>query len=367
MPERAFDLAAARLRNQRLVGEGFADPAGVVRWLGAVQAQDYHGAKWALAQRTRGVDAFDNAAFDRAFDDGAILRTHVMRPTWHFVHPADLRWLLALTAPRVHAVNAGYYRKMELDDATMRRGLALVEAALADGRPRTRQELAAALEAGGVAASGMRLAYLVMHAELEGLVCSGPLRGRQFTYALLEARVPPAPAVSRDEALATLTRRYFTSHGPATPHDFSWWSGLTLADARRGLEIAGSDVEPVVLHGKTYWRGAPAEPAAVEAPVVHLLPNYDEHVVAYRDHGPSCDPAALAVLHMRGNGGLDAHLVALNGLVVGGWRRTVQASRVAVRLDLLVAFGEAERAALERAVAAYGRFMGLPVVVEGAG
>ena len=207
-----------------------------MRWLGAVQAQDYHGAKWALALRTRGVDS---AALDRAFDAGAFLRTHVMRPTWHFVAPEDLRWLLALTGPRVHAVNAHPYRAFELDAPLFRRAHALLTRALRGGRSLTRLELATALEAGGIAARGQRLAYIVMHAEIDALVCSGPMRGKQHTYMLLEERVPPAPALARDEALATLARRYFTSHGPATAHDFAWWSGLTVADAREGVALAG--------------------------------------------------------------------------------------------------------------------------------
>lgn len=356
-----MDIATSRLHNQRLVGAKLDGAADVVRWLGAVQAQDYHGAKWALAQRMRGTD---NAALDRAFDEGAILRTHVMRPTWHFVAPQDLRWLLALTAPRVHTVNASSYRKLELDDATIRRGHALLAEALQGGHYLTRQELAGVLETGGIQARSQRLAYLVMHAELDGLICSGPLRGKQFTYALLDERVPPARALPHDEALAELTRRYFASHGPATAHDFAWWSGLTVAGAREGLNLIGADIERATVGGKTYWTAAPTTPAEVEDPTVHLLPNYDEHVVAYRDHGPSCDPAALSTLRTRNNGALDAHFIAVNGVVVGGWRRSVKRARVVITMNLPVIFSEPERTALKRAAADYGRFLGTPVVLE---
>jgi len=360
-----MNIATHRLYNQRLVGPPLAEPVDAVRWLGAVQAQDYPGATWALAQRTDGID---KAAVDRAFNEGAFLRTHVMRPTWHFVAPEDLRWLLALTGPRVHAVNAYYYRKLELDDATLRRGHGLLAGALQGGRHRTRQELAGVLEAGGIPAQGQRLAYLVMHAELDGLLCSGPRRGNQFTYALLDERVPPVPARTHDEALAMLIRRYFASHGPATVHDFAWWSGLRVSDAKRGLALVRSHVEHMTLNGKTYWMASPA-PASVELaePTVHLLPNYDEHVVAYKDHGPSCHPAAMRALHTRGGEGLDAHLIALNGLVVGGWRRVLQTQRVVARTDLLIAFRASERKALHRAAEDYSRFMGLPVALEGAG
>src|SRR5690606_12086020 len=157
-------------------------------------------------------------------------------------------------------------------------------------------------------------------AELEALVCSGPRRGKQFTYALLDERVAPAPALPPGEALARLTRRYFTSQGPATEADYRWGSGLTAADALAGIEAVQRDLVSEVLDGKTYWRAASAAPAALDAPALHLLPNYDEHIVAYRDHGPSLDPRAPHALAGWGTA-LTAHQVVRDGLVVGGWPR----------------------------------------------
>jgi hypothetical protein len=355
-------IATHRLRNQRLIGPLFDTPQAVMRWLGAVQAQDYHSAKWALALRIRDADA---AALDGAFNKGEFLRIHVMRPTWHFVAPEDIRWLLALTGPRVHAANTYYYRKLELDEDTFRRSHTILAETLEGSHFLTRPELARALEAGGIVASGQRLAYLMMHAELDVLVCSGPLRGKQHTYALLDERVPPAPSLARDEALTELTRRYFISHGPATVHDFAWWSGLTVSDVRTGLDLIGSEVEQMALDGKTYWTGAPVRTTEAVEPVVHLLPNYDEHVVAYKDHGPSLDPAARDALRSRTDGPLDAHLVTRAGLVVGGWRRTLEKGVVVVKADLLVVLRHKEQAALEQAAEGYGRFIRLPVVLRG--
>ena len=353
-------LAAQRLHHQRLLGPPLPTPADVVGWLGAVQSQDYHGAKWGLAQRTAGAT---DADLDRLFDGGAILRLHAMRPTWHFVLPEDVRWLQALTAPRVHAMNGSMYRKLALDEATLKRGHALMARALEGGAYRTRAELADALEAGGIPARGQRLAYLVMHAELDALVVSGPRRGKQFTYALLDERVAPAPALPRDEALALLTRRYFASHGPATVADYRWWSGLTAADARTGIEAVEGELSRVEMDGKMYWTPTSGPSVSLDAPALHLLPNYDEHVVAYRDHGPSLDPQAPGALAGWGTA-LTAHLVVRDGLVVGGWRRTVEKRNVTVTTDLLAPLDEAERAALEAAANAYGRFLGLPVRVE---
>jgi hypothetical protein len=190
-----LDIAHQRLLNQHIARAPFKQPSDVVNWLVAVQAQDYFGAKWALGLRLQ--DTHD-ADIDRAFNAGTILRTHVMRPTWHFVTPADIRWLLALTAPRVHAVNAARYRQLELDSATLKRGHKALIKALQGGQHLTREELSNALEKAGVApAQGQRLAYIVMHAELDGLICSGPRRGKQFTMLCSKNEFRPAYTATR--------------------------------------------------------------------------------------------------------------------------------------------------------------------------
>src|SRR5947207_2505805 len=228
-----LDVCRHRLASQHLVKQTLETASEVVRLFGAVQAQDYSGAKWGIGQRTIGAN---DATIEKQFSDGAILRTHVLRPTWHFVVPADIRWMLALTAPRVKAAMAHYDRKLELDSPVLRRSQKVLTKALTGGKELTRTELAQALTKSGVRADGtQRLAHLVMHAELDGLICSGARRGKQFTYALLEERVAPAKKLSRDEALVELAHRYFTTRGPATPDDFAWWSGLTRTDAKRAV------------------------------------------------------------------------------------------------------------------------------------
>ena len=355
-----MNIAEQRLVNQRLVGEPFARPEAAVRWLGAVQAQDYNGAKWALALRTRGADS---PSIDHAFNAGAFLRTHVMRPTWHFVAPEDLGWLLALTGARVHATNAHMYRTLELTGQVCRRANALIAAAL-QGRYATRPELATILEANGIPARGQRLAYVMMQAELEGLVCSGPMRGKQHTYALLEERVSAGAPLARDAALALLATRYFRSHGPAMVRDFAWWSGLKISDATAAVEMVRSDLECAKVDGKAYWSGGTAGAVDTREPVIHLLPNYDEHVVAYRNHSPSLDAAAVDALRTRTDRPLDAHLVARNGLIIGGWKRTLDRKAAVAQVISLVKLKPRERAALKFAVQEYGVFLGLPISVE---
>src|SRR5258708_18431984 len=232
----SLDVSALRLRNEHLTGAPLARPEDVVRWLGDVQAQDFAGAKWALAQRAR---TKTDASIEEAFAGGRIVRTHVMRRTWHFVVPDDVRWMQALTAPRVRAAMAYYDRKLQLDARTFGRSQAVLARTLEGGQHRTREELGRALADAGIPASGQRLGHLMMRAELDAVICSGPRRGKQFTYALLDDRCPKAatPVLSRDEALAELTSRYFRSHGPASLRDFAWWSGLTVADVKKGVAL----------------------------------------------------------------------------------------------------------------------------------
>ena len=354
-----MNIARQRLSNQRLIDRPFTTAADVVRWFGAVQSQDFPNAKWALGLRMRTAT---NEQVDDAFNRGEFLRTHALRPTWHFIAADDLRWILKLTAPRVQAANAGVYRRYELDDAVFKAARRIITKILAGKQSLTRTEIAQHLTANGMNAIGQRATFIVMHAELSGLICSGPIRNKQHTYMLLDERAPRGEAFEGDAATAELARRYYRSHGPATVHDFAWWSGFTVGQARRAVEMVERELTNVVSDGKTYYfREAVA--ARVRSPVVHLLPNYDEHVVAYRDHGPSLDPRTPDALTGWGNG-LTSHVISLNGLVVGGWRRTLDKTGVAMRLSVGVRLKPGERAELARAAARYGRFVGLPVVLS---
>jgi hypothetical protein len=213
--------------------------------------------------------------------------------------------------------------------------------------------------AGIAAGDSLRYGHLIMHAELEGLICSGPRQGKQFTYALLEERVPPTRPLTRDEALAALTRRYFTSHGPATIPDFVWWSGLTGADARTGLALVGDALAQAQIAGRTQWFPPSAPPAPAPAPVAYLLPNYDEYIVAYADRSALHDPAAHD-LDPRGNI-LFSHTIVVDGRVVGAWKRTLRRDAVVLDTTLLAPLSPAATEAVAAAAARYGAFLGLPV------
>jgi hypothetical protein len=277
-----LDIVRQRLLNQHLSRPRFSKPEELVAWLGAVQAQDFAGAKWSLGLRLKGVS---DADIERDFSNGKILRTHLLRPTWHFVARADIRWLLALTAPRVHQANAYMYRKLGMDSAVFERSNDALVKALAGGRQLTREELRVDLDRAGVAANGeFRMSYLLMRAELDGVVCSGGRRGKQFTYALLDDRAPRVKMPARDEALAELGLRYFRSRGPATIHDLAKWAGLTIAEARRGLEAVKSGLHNEVIGGQSLWFSAPVQQAKRTTPAAYLLSIYDELISSYKDH-----------------------------------------------------------------------------------
>jgi hypothetical protein len=348
-----------RLHNQCIARAAHRQVADLVAWLGAVQAQEFGHAKWALGLRLPSTST--DAAVEQAFADGLILRTHVMRPTWHFVASPDIRWMLELTAPRVHKTLSHYRRRLGLDDRLCTRATALFERVLDE--PLTRVELGAHLARAGMSTTGIPLAMLTIYAELEGVICSGPRRGKHQTYARLPDRAPDARRLPRDEALAELTRRYFQSHGPATIRDFVWWSGLTTPDTKRGLEIIGA--QPHAVDGCTYWHveGGARRAGAGAGASLHLLPIYDEYLVSYRDrvpvpHGPATVPSGA-----RGSV-LFQHAMVIAGQVAGTWRTGQAGSAASIRVIPLRKLARAERDQLETTVTRYGRFLGRPVSVS---
>ena len=338
-------IVPERLHNQKLSSPGCKQAVDVVRWLGAVQAQDFPAAKWALALRMR---AATDATIEQAYNEGQILRTHLMRPTWHFVAPDDIRWLLELTAPRVNAKAGPYYRKYELDTAVFKRTNKVLTKALQGGKHLTRAELRTVLNKSGVAADDLvRLAHIMLRAELDGVVCSGPRKGKQFTYALIDERVAAAKTLKRDEALAKLTKRYFTSHGPATLQDFVWWSGLTVSDARRGVELIERDLRNELLNDKAYW--LPSAKPSTSLYSAHLLPAYDEYSVAYK--------------HREAVVGLGPTVI-VDGKAAGTWKSSTDKQSVTVTVTPSRALKKSETLAIVKAAERYAAFIGLPAHVH---
>jgi hypothetical protein len=350
-----MDIIAARLRNQHLAGNTLKTAQEVVAQLGAVQSQEYAAAKWALAQR---LGPTTNAQLDEFFNSGQILRTHVMRPTWHFVTPEDILWMLELTAPRISQAMAYYNRKLELDRALFDRSNQIIGTALAGGNFLTRLELERVLKTKGVSASGQRLGHIMMQAELDGVICSGPLKGKQFTYALLSERAPHAKRLGKEESLALLAQRYFKSHGPATTKDFAWWSGLTNVDAKLGVQLA-RNLASEIINGHEYWFGQDTKEATY-IPQLTLLSVYDEYVIAYSDYTPVFPPHAQSLVKLLGNAWLN-YVVVKDGHVIGSFRRQAKPKELHLEFRLVVPVSKADKALIIGAAEQYAAFFGLPL------
>ncbi|HLA14946.1 MAG TPA: winged helix DNA-binding domain-containing protein [Gemmatimonadaceae bacterium] len=354
-------IAARRLANQHLIGPRLATPLEVVRKLGAVQSQDYAGGKWGIGQRTR---SSTDADVESALTAGTIVRTHVLRPTWHFVAAEDIRWMLELTGPRVRARMAPYDRHLELDEKVFARCAAAITSALDREKELTRGEIRAVLDRARIGTTGtQRLAHIMMRAELDGVVCSGVRKGKQSTYALLEDRLPPARVMNPDESLAELARRYFSTRGPATVQDFAWWSGLTASESRRGIEAVRSDFDNRVVEGKTYWFTGSAPARRLVGNAAHLLPNYDEFFIGLKDRSAMAGLVKAPVMGVWGGTSV-TNVVVIEGQLVGGWSPAVTTRGAALQVRLAVKLNSTQLHAIEKQVKRYAEFSGMPAEVR---
>ncbi|MFN8499008.1 MAG: winged helix DNA-binding domain-containing protein [Anaerolineae bacterium] len=350
-----MDIIAHRLYNQQLVTPQFRTPAEVVAWFGAVQAQDYPGGKWAVGLR---LPSATDADVETAIADRSIIRTWPMRGTLHFVAADDIRWMLEALTPRVVAGAASRHRQLELDAETFARSRDVLAAALQGGQRLSRPAMYATLEAAGISTAGQRGFHILGRLAQEGLLCFGPHEGRQPAFVLLDEWAPHAKRLARDVALVELARRYFTSHGPATLHDFVWWSGLTMADARAGVEGARTSLLEERVNGGSYWLPPGLPSVHVQPPLVHLLPAYDEYMVAYRDRSAALAAVAPAYPTLPGMVALGP-TINVDGQFAGAWRRTVRKDVVRIATQPFIPLSEAARDALAAAASRYGAFVGL--------
>ena len=359
-PNEALRIAERRRRTQRLTGPPFDRPEDVVGWLGGVQAQEYDYAKWSLGQRSRDTD---DALVEKAIADGTILRTHVLRPTWHFVLPEDIRWMLELTGSRVMTSTRSYYSRLGLDEAVRKKANTKIEKALRGGNQLMRKDLKAVLEKAGIEVDNMRLGFIMGQAELTGLICSGARQGKQHTYALLSERAPDAAVLDPDDALRELTLRYFTSHGPATIKDFNWWSSLRMGDIRKGIEMAGTRLRSREVDGTTFWFGDTPRARKTRSSKVDLLQPYDEYFVAYTESRGVIDASGVAGTH-RGRPPAFFGAVMIDGQIAGHWKRKTASAAVLVEVELYAPLDESQTAALHDEADRLGTFFDRPVSVE---
>ena len=349
------EIGKLRLINQQLTGTSFATGKEMVAWLGAVQGQEYAQSKWGLGLRLPHLKDDD---IEQEFAKGNILRTHVLRPTWHLVTADDIRWLLELTAPRVNMANAYMYRKLELDTPIFNRCNDIIVKTLQGHQQFTRSELNAEFKKNKIFAEGLRLSYIMMRAELDGIICSGARRGNQFTYALMDERVPFSKTKSKEEALGELTRRYFASRGPATLKDFSTWSGLTLTDCKKGVEMVKSQLIRERVEDIDFFLSSDISFNTQPFQNFHLLPVYDEFIMGYKDRS--------AIMQLRNSMTSQAafrfdNIIIFEGQIVGTWKRKMNKHSIDLVYDFFKPLDKKQFRLLEEAIHRFGEFTGLHI------
>ena len=345
------DIPNHRLINQQLSATTVKTAVGMVEWMGAMQGQEYAQTKWALGLRLPHLTDKD---VEKELNDGKILRTHLLRPTWHFVSAKDIRWLLKLTAPRVHAACAYMYRQVELGSKIFNRCNDVIVKSLEGGKQLTRDELNELFRKHKIIASGHRLSYIMMNAELEGIICSGARRGNQFTYALLDERVKPKKGLEKDYALAELTQRYFTSRGPATVNDFSTWSGLTVTDCKKGIQMLSHSMTKEIIDKKVYFLSKDFKTQESPAHKIHLLSTYDEFIMGYKDR------SAIMPLKNRKTVRFDS-VIVLDGIVIGSWKRAISKNEIDLEYAFFAPMTKPQRKLFDEGLDRFAEFMDLKV------
>ena len=344
-------VIALRLFNHQILETSFTLPEEIISYYGAMQAQDWSMAKWALGLRLPHLKEKD---VDDKLNDGSILRTHILRPTWHLVSPKDIRWMQQLTAHRVHQANKTPYKNTGLDPKVFLKTEKIIQKALEGKNYLTREELSTHFDKNIIKGDRMRLTYIVMNSELQGLICSGPRIGKQFTYALMEERVPQAKSYSKDEALKKLTSIYFNSRSPATVKDYSWWSGLTLAEARAGVEMLNVELLNVVIEGETYFFKAGPVPEIKGKQSTFLIPDYDEYGISYKDRSFYHHPKWKDTETMTNADYF--HAIAVDGYFGGTWNKKISGKKMEVTVQPYLSLNKHQQNLVKAAVKKYHTF-----------
>ena len=322
------DISKLRLINQQLSGSECMTAKDLIAHMGAIQAQDFNQVKWALGVR---LPHLTEEQIESSFNQGEFFRTHLMRPTWHLVSPDDIYWMLELTAPQIKSITKSRHRNLELTESILRRSQEVLARALEGNHSLTRDELNVQLNKAGINTDGQRSPHILMASEIDGIICSGGIHNKKQTYALLAERAPAKKIFSKEEALALLAEKYFRSHGPATLPDFTWWSGLPVADTRKALEMIKPSLISEKIENETYWFADSIKVPRSLPDSVYLLPAFDEYLISYKNRS-----AAITADHHKkaiSDNGIFRPIIVVNGQISGLWKRTVLKDKVLIDLD----------------------------------
>jgi hypothetical protein len=349
----AKQILQQRLHNQQIAGTKSKKPEDIVRWLGAVQAQDYAGAKWSVGLRLPGST---DAIIEQTITDGKIIRTWTQRGTLHFMAADDVRWMLDLSGPRVHKSLDTQIKRTGLDAAVLKKCDKIISKALEGGKQLTRNEIKELLEAKKIPTQDNGLNYILVHASLMQLICHGPRKGKEFTFVLMDDWVPAHKKIKNDEAIVKLAERYFTGHGPATAEDFAWWTGGTKKDVQFAIDALGKKLQQETVNGNTYY-SINSESSAKND--IHLLPGFDEYMLGYKDRS-----LALADEHNKkvtgAANGLFAATVVVNGAIAATWKRTVKKDSVAIEITPFEKLSAANKKGIEKEAQRFAAFLQQP-------
>ncbi len=307
---------AIRLLNQQLAAPQFSDPAQVVSHMGAIQAQEYRMMRWAVAMRTRKPSA---RAFKAAFDDGRIIRLHLMRGTWQLVSADDYWWMLDLCAPKAIAVIRGWMssNRISIPEKEQMDIRDILAQTAADKGSVTKEDFVQALDERDIHMDAHRLSYHIRMAELTGTLCSGDLLPMKATYALTANKVKSMARIDRDEALMRFTRNYFQSRQPATLEDFVWWSGMNISDCRKGVALLGNTIHAVKWKGREFYLTDDCRTRGFRTGKCLLIPPYDEYLIGYKSRDIVLPTEHTHRAH--NNSGIFQPIIAHDGIICGNW------------------------------------------------
>jgi hypothetical protein len=357
------NINLVRVHNQQILGGKIHDPGSLVHWLGAVQAQDYQGAKWSLGLRLKGLTDTD---IEQSISDRKIIRTWAMRGTLHFVSPRDIHRMLQLIAPKVMKSSAARHRQLGITNKILSRSSDLILKALENGHALTRKEISDLLNKHGIATNENRLSHILVKIVMDRMICFGPRRDKEFTFVALNYWVPEAKKFSRDESLAMLAERYFTSHGPAALQDYIWWSGLTVGEARAGLEMIKNNLTEIPSNGKSYWMNKESLdiPENKHPGKVSLLPGFDEYIIGYKDRSSMIPTKFQPRIFGASKNGILANTIIYNGQAIGTWKRVIVKSEVHLHFNPFKPFTKAQLKGIQQAGNDFGNFMGKRVFIQ---
>lgn len=311
------DILNIRLYNQLLSIHNLKEPQEIVAYMGAMQSQSLDLAKWAIGVRLENKTVKD---IDEALNSGKVIRTHILRPTWHFVSAEDIHWMYDLSNPRLKPIYQYYTKQLKIDEKLIYNSIPSLVKMLEGNKHLTKEEIADIFASQNIIFDIKFLSQIINYAEMEGLVVNGCVRGKQQTFTLLEEFVPRKETISKEEALERLARRFFTSHSPATLQDFAWWSGLSLTECKQALGFIKHDFVCETINGRDFWMKNDIKIPPTDKDSALLLPPFDEFVVSYKDRSEMIEDVHYGKVMTKN--GLFSPTIMLNGEIVGSWKKT---------------------------------------------